>query len=226
MNNMGECFIKPSVNSSSGIGCRVLDVHNGIDQRTGNSIQEILSFYQSDFIVQEKIGANESLRKLSPDSINTFRIISYIWNGQIRIVPGVLRLGRIGKDVDNTHAGGIFVGVQQDGILREMAFTECHEVFFEHPDTHTVFDGYQIPQFNKVLLAVQEAHSHVPQIGIGHWDFTIDHKGTVVLIEGNMRYGGPWIIQMAHGEGLFGDDTDEILDSIKEKRRRFPFSYK
>lgn len=201
-------------------------MHNGIDERTGNSVQEILSFYKSDFIVQEKIVANESLRKLSPDSINTFRIISYIWNGEIRIVPAVLRLGRIGKDVDNAHAGGIFVGVQQDGTLREKAFTEFHEVFLKHPDTHAVFDGYQIPQFNKVLLAVQEAHSCVPQIGIVHWDFTIDYKGMPVLIEGNMRYGAAWVIQMAHGIGMFGDDTTEILEYIKDRRRRFPFSYK
>ena len=99
-------------------------------------------------------------------------------------------------------------------------------MFFKHPDTHTVSDGYQIPQFNKILLAVQKAHSRVPQIGIVHWDFTIDHKGMPVLIEANMRYGGAWVIHIAHGIGIFRDDTIEILEYIKDKRRRFPFSYK
>ena len=62
------------------------------------------------------------------------------------------------------------------------------------------------------------------ELSIG--DFIIDYKGTPVLIEGNMWYGSSWLIQMTHGVELYGDDTAEILESIKEKRRRFPFSCK
>lgn len=29
-----------------------------------------------------------------------------------------------GKDVDNAHVGGIFIGISDDGILQEKGFTE------------------------------------------------------------------------------------------------------
>lgn len=38
-----------------------------------------------------------------------------------------------------------------------------------------------------------------------------------MMIEANIRGGGIWVIQMAHGCGVFGDDTAEILKFISNK---------
>lgn len=219
LGNSSDCFIKPTVETGSGIGCRVLRMNKGIDEFTGETAQTIIQNYGKNFIVQERIICHDAIRKISPDSVNTFRIISYIWNGKICLAPIVLRIGRKGKFVDNAHAGGMFVGVRNDGTLLKQAFTEFRDVFSEHPDSHTVFEGYYIPNFDEVKKAAAEAHAYMPQNGIIHWDFTIDKDGNVVFIEGNMRYGGFWIIQMAHGEGVFGENTEEILNFARDKRR-------
>ena len=223
---LSECFIKPSIDSSSGVGCRVLNMHDGIDTRTKDTAEEIIRDYKDNFTIQEKVVCHDSLRKLSPDSVNTFRVMSYIWNNEIHVAPAVLRIGRTGKDVDNAHAGGLFVGIESDGSLCDKAFTEMHDIFTEHPDTHVEFKDYQIPLFKKVGSAAYEAHARIPQIGIINWDFTVDHDGKVVLIEGNMRYGSCWLIQMAHGVGMFEDNTADILRYLKNKRKEYPFSYK
>lgn len=222
---LGECFFKPSIDSSSGVGCCVLNMQDGKDTLTGKTAEEIIR-NKYNFSIQEKIVCHDSLRILSPDSVNTFRIISYIWNDEIHLTPAILRIGRAGKDVDNAHAGGMFIGIQSDGSLCDKAFTEFHDIFLEHPDTHTVFKGYQIPLFKNVCSAAYEAHSHIPQVGIINWDFTIDHDGNVVLIEGNMRYGSCWLIQMAHGVGMFEDNTADVLEYLKNKRKEYPFNYK
>ena len=59
-------------------------------------------------------------------------------------------------------------------------------------------------------------------VGVVNWDFTIDEYGNPVLIEGNMRLGGIWVFQMAHGKGAFGDKTSEILEWVKIMKQSSP----
>ena len=46
--------------------------------------------------------------------------------------------------MDNAHAGGMFIGVNDLGELNDEAFTEFGKRYKEHPDTHTVFKGYKL----------------------------------------------------------------------------------
>lgn len=134
-----------------------------------------------------------------------------------------MRIGRGQSKVDNAHAGGMFIGVGDDGRLEPVAFTEFRNTFSIHPDTNIVFDGYQIHDFPKVLDAAESLHALLPEIGIYSWDFTLDKSGTPVLIEANTRKGSIWLNQKAWGKGVFGDDTEEILEFIKEKEKDMPF---
>ena len=111
--------------------------------------------------------------------------MTYIWKGQIDVVPVVMRIGRNGNYLDNAHAGGMFIALDKDGTLHKHAFTEFREVFLRHPDTHLRFEGYQIPLLPKVVEAAQRMHTAIPQLGVVNWDFTIDEEGNPVLIEAN-----------------------------------------
>ena len=105
----------------------------------------------------------------------------------------------------------MFIAVDDDGTLHKTAFTEFKNTFTEHPDTGLKFEGWKIHDFPKVRDAARRMHEAVPQVGVINWDFTIGEDGEAVLMEGNMRSGSIWLIEMAHGKAVFGDDTAEIL---------------
>ena len=212
----GEFFIKPSVDSGSGVGCQVNQIHNGIDQLTNESIIKIIQSKGDNWVMQKRIKCHESIADIYPNSVNTFRIMTYIWKNEICYVPVILRIGQGGANVDNAHAGGMFIAIDEDGTLHDKAFTEFNLTFEEHPDTHLKYKGYKIPLFPDVLKAAIRCHSFLPQVGCINWDFTIDESGKPVLIEANIRGGGIWAFEMAHGTGIFGDKTAEILRWIRQ----------
>lgn len=74
---LGKVFIKPTVDSSSGRGCTVLNLHNGIDEESGKSAVEIVESYGKNFAIQELIESHAEVANLHPQSINTFRIMTY-----------------------------------------------------------------------------------------------------------------------------------------------------
>ena len=52
-------------------------------------------------------------------------------------------------------------------------------------------------------------------IGVVNWDFTIDSNGEPILIEANLDGGSIWLIEMAHGKGPFGDNTEDVLKWLR-----------
>lgn len=216
----GKVFIKPAVGASSGRGCAILNLHAGIDELSGKSIEEMVCALEPDFVIQECIKCHPSVAALHEQSVNTFRVVTYRWKDRIEHVPSFLRMG-IGENfVDNAHAGGIFIAIDDDGKLHERAFTEFNEQYTEHPDSHIIFAGYSILLFKEVLATAERMHMAIPQLGVVNWDFTLDEAGNPLLLEANTRWGGIWAIQISHGCGLFGDKTAEILRWLREMKSK------
>lgn len=208
----GTCFAKPTTDSGSGKGCRLFD--------KGKDKISLLKSMGDNFVVQERIICSDDIRCIYPGSVNTFRVITYIWDGKIQIAPVIMRIGRNGSYLDNAHAGGIFIAVSNDGTLHKMAFTEFRDVFYEHPDTHVIFEGYKIHNFEEVLNSAVKMHMALPQLGVINWDFTIDKENKPVLIEANTSDGSIWLPQMAWGKGVFGKDTISILEWLREENSK------
>lgn len=218
LSNAGEVFLKPSIDSNSGKGCSILNVKNSKDILTSNSIEKILVEAGNNFNVQEKILNCKSISALNESSINTFRVTTYIWRGKIFHFPLILRIGRVGKILDNAHQGGLFIGVDDYGTLMDCAYTEFQERFIKHPDSGVVFCGYKIPETAKILNAAYQLHSKIPQVGMISWDLTVDDKGEAVVIELNLTGQAVWISQMAHGKSAFEENTAGILRWIGKNR--------
>lgn len=213
--NIGEAVIKPTVDSGSGKNVRFLMIEEGVDKVSGATLEKIIESYTDDFNIQECIKNHPVLTKLNPSSVNTFRVVTYIWNGKIFHMPVALRIGQGGNRLDNAHAGGMFIGVSESGELGKSAFTEFKDEFTKHPDTGTIFEGYIIPQVPSVIDAAYKMHARTPQLKVMSWDLTIDEQGNVVLIEVNTIGQTVWFPQMANGKSAFGNNTAEILKSIK-----------
>ena len=214
-----DLFIKPSVDTSSGIGCAIINVKNGQDIYSNKSITDIFKDYKGDFIVQKIVKCSESIRKLYPDSVNTFRVTTYRWKNKIYHFPVTMRLGVGGSHIDNAHAGGFCVGIKDNGQLLKVAKTEFKKEYLEHPDTKTIFENYQVNNFKKVIDSAYKMHGLIPQVGIVWWDFTIDESEEPVLIEANFFRGSNWLQQICHGTGVFGDNTEEVLEWLKAIRK-------
>lgn len=224
MYDIGEVFIKPTVDSCSGQNCRIINIKKGKVNIDGKekTLSELIEMYGSDFLIQEKVICSDDIRNIYKESVNTFRIITYIWEGDIYHAPSLMRIGRGGAEVDNAHAGGIFIGVSDEGYLREKAFTEFRNSFERHPDTNVLFAGYRIDGFNKVLSTAKTMHARLAQVGVVNWDFTIDSHGDPIIIEANMNLGGSiWLSEMANGCGPFGERLEPILRWIRSEEKRW-----
>ncbi len=224
-----KVFVKPSVGTSGGKGCKLYtDISNKYNSRS-DLLDEIYADFNNNFVVQEALTNCKSLSVLHPASLNTFRIITYIVGDEIKVAPITMRMGRSGAVIDNASAGGIVIGVDQEGNLMDQAQATSagdsgEGLSFrcsEHPDSHIVFKDHKIPEVASVVQAAKKMHSAVPQLGIVNWDFTVTLDGEPCLIEANCEFcGGYDLIQTVHGQGIFGDDTPYILAYAKFLRSK------
>lgn len=210
------CFGKPTVDSNSGKMCDVYKFENGVDTISGRKAEEVLDSMGYNFCFQELIENCESVSKLHKNSLNTFRITTYLWKGKVWHFPVIMRIGQGESVLDNAHKGGMFIGLSDDGTLNECAFTEFQNRYYKHPDSGIEFNGYKIPELKLALAAVEKVHQRIPQIGMISWDAVVNESGKTVIIEMNVQDQSVWLPQMAHGKGAFGENTADVLSWVKK----------
>lgn len=220
-----QFFVKPATGSCSGKSCKLVtesDVfainRNALVINNNNGD----GGYSSNYVIQEVVKTHTSISALHPESVNTFRIITYLWKDTIETMPVILRIGRGKSNVDNAHAGGMFIAVHSDGSLGDHAVTEFNQQFTKHPDSGIVFKDYVIASYDKMILAAKRMHEMVPQIGVVNWDFTVDADGEPILIEANISGGSIWLPQMVHGVGAFEERTEEVLQWLRFMKKLKP----
>ncbi len=148
---------------------------------------------KSDFLFQECVKQHPVLNKLSPSSLNTIRIDTFIdKDGKIDIISAFIRMSIRNLHIDNISSGGCQVGILlEEGKLKKNGYSLIQstgiEVFTEHPLTHTLFENFTIPFFNEAKQLTILAARLMPGIRLIGWDVAIGETGPV-LIEGNSDY--------------------------------------
>lgn len=214
-----DLVAKVTVDTNSGKGVKVLQIEEEIDKMTNQSIEQIMSSMGNNFVIQEKIEQNEAFSKIYENAVNTLRVITYMTGKEIKVAPIVMRIGQGGAMVDNAHAGGMFIGVSDEGKLLKEAYTDYQNRYTQHPNTGVVFEGYPLPCLDKIKESAIRLHKKLPMLDYISWDFTVDKDENVVLIEANLQSQSTWMPQMAHGKSFCGDDTAEILNKLKNRKR-------
>lgn len=206
-----EVICKPTQESGSGRG--ILFWNN-------SQIKEIEDFLNDssnkDFIVQQLICQHDALSKINPTSVNTIRICSLLRPDKVVVLSSCLRMGVGASRVDNHHAGGMSCGINDDGTLEKYAYYMDGTKVAKHPNG-VVFEGYNVPSYNKIVELVREAHQIIGNFKLVGWDIAVDKNGDPVLIECNMRKNGIELHQFSNGP-LFGDLTEMVLDEVFEKK--------
>jgi len=138
-------------------------------------------------VVQELMRQDPRMSVFSPHSVNTLRLITMLTKqNEVILVNGSMRSGVGASFVDNWSAGGVSVGVDcERGVLKKFAFDRKWRRFAAHPTSGAVFEGYPIPEWDRVRAAavsIQKAFSFYRLLGL---DLAIGVGGEPLLIEIN-----------------------------------------
>ena len=170
---------------------------DGIEHDIDDLINIILS---ADYLLQETITQHEKMSLLCSSSVNTIRLQTVMdKDGHVIPFGAMVRIGREGSSVDNWAKGGIIVGINDNGRLKEIGLLKPQygTTTNKHPDTHLVFKDYEIPYFQEAVNKAIELHKILYRSHSIGWDIAITENGPL-FIEGNDRWEIS-MVQAVHG---------------------------
>ncbi len=197
--------IKPAVYSGEGAGIFFYEKkdHHDIDLGT------LMKSYGTNYIVQEVTEQHQTLASIHPESLNTIRVISFLFRGEVHISSAILRMGVADSRLDNISAGGLACPISPDGSLGSKAMNKRSQWTASHPGG-TIFNRVLVPSYQRVLAIIRDAHQDIAHFRILGWDFAIDKDGNPIFIEYN---GAPGMNQVSCGP-LFGTLTESVLNTV------------
>ena len=201
----GRFVLKPSVDSGEGRQIRFFD---GADSSAA-AVEAAFARMGDNFIAQEIVEQHGTIRRLNPDSLNTLRIITFLFENEVRVLSAILRIGGKGAKVDNIGAGGFACAVNPDGRLSRFAINRRSERCETTPDG-VRFDSVTVPGYGEAVRTVRRLHQRLAHFKIIGWDMAINENAEPVLIEYNTAPGQN---QYCCGP-TFGDLTEKVLTDV------------
>lgn len=155
--------------------------------------------HNSDYIFQELVIQHPRMSELYSKSVNTMRMVTVrsLKDGNIHLMPSILRVGANGSFVDNTSQGGLAVGFNlETGQLNKYGF---HKPQFglrteTHPDSGVRLSEFYIPFIKEAEEKAMYFHSMLKDIHSIGWDIAIGENGPI-FVEGNDNWeiNGPQV---------------------------------
>ena len=201
-----KMVIKPSIDSGGGNNVIVFELMGDLTDHKNLTLEELISSYDKNFIIQNYFIQHEQMSKLNKSSVNTIRMETLLVNGNVEILNTFVRMGTEGSKIDNINSGGFYCFVNLDGILSKNIFDASGKLLSE-TERKIKPELIKIPNFNRIQEDVKKLHKQICHFRMVSWDITIDKKGKTVLIEFNVFGQG---IAQERGP-VFGKFTDEIL---------------
>ena len=208
-------IIKPSLHSGGSKNIHLLHISDNqmyldTDRITVSDLEED---YQSGFIIQKRIEQYENISNIYHHSVNTLKIMTFRFAGEIHLLSAIIRFGNKGNFVDNMQAGGFSCAINNEGYVNDFGIDYNLNKYKEHPLNKTQFANLKIPNYKDLIDRLKIMHEQLHYFGIISWDIAIGKTGTPILVEYNLRYQSIVLHQLNNGP-LFGDFTDSILEDI------------
>lgn len=170
-------------------------------------------------LIEELIVQDEKWGALSPNSINTIRVVTTIVGDNVKIIFAGARIGSGKTIADNFHQGGqgVLVDIEKGVLVGNGIDKALNES--EKSITGIKFDGFEIPYWEEARKMVKEAAKINPNIHIVGWDVSISKNGPLI-IEGN-RGPGFDLVQVLMKKGtkyMFEDLKREVKEFEKNKK--------
>lgn len=198
-------IFKPSLDTYGGSGIVFYDREN-----EAQDIHALFDHFRKNFVVQRLVRQHPDLSRLNESSLNTIRVLSLHFKGQVHILSSQLRIGGKGARVDNIGSGGCACPINPDGSLTGKGVTRQSAWTDESP-TGIKLDTVTVPFYQDVIDTVKRLHPTLPYFDLIGWDFAVDEQGQPVLVEFNLEPGQN---QIGSGEPTFGDLSDEVFDDV------------
>jgi hypothetical protein len=210
----GRYILKPTRDTGEGMNICFFSGEDG-----EKTIQALLDSYGgNDYIVQKVLTQHPDMARMNPTSVNTVRVVTLVRNGQAQILSTIVRIGGQGNLLDNIAQGGYQAVVDENGCLKQYAYTHKggKDMHVEQTDSGFRFAGYPIPCWPEIQKTALDLALRLPHLKLIGWDFMVNDQSQVVMIEYNCDFG-----QNQENCGpTFGDQTDEILDEIFITKRK------
>ena len=209
-------FVKRATDCGGASGVHYLE--NKTHEQFLEDFNAIVDKISTDIAIQRQVVQHPDISKLNPNAVNTMRILSVLHkDGSVKVYSSLLRIGGGKGHVDNYCSGGVAVGIDDQGKLKEYGYYLNGDRLSKHPVSGKTFLGCVIPSFEQAKELVQKAHIYVPHFRMVSWDVAIEEDGTPILIEANLSDGQLDLHQLTNGP-LFGKDTKNVLDEVFNKR--------
>lgn len=190
--NKTKLFLKPT-GGQGGYGIFTIKRVGALYLVNGEE-KDLSLFIQSlpnvSFILQRGILQTEQMNNINPDSVNTLRVVVQRNGDKMQMKTCIIRMGRKGKEVDNSAQGGISVNVNiQTGEVASTATSEHGGgVITMHPDTRRLFAGICINNWESVKYQIESIGTKLIDFNNIALDIALTEDG-VLLLEFNFRYG-------------------------------------
>ena len=207
---------KPGRNSSGGHNVRKIVLTGQNNKVKTKEVRSLFETKVLDFVIQRQLEQHELMSRFNETSINTFRITTLYLNGKVSLLSCITRMGGVGSFVDNTGGGGIMVGVNPDGKMKEYG---CGCECIKRDSANGVkFKDVSFSFLPSVIEFLLEHHKKsFPLCKLIGWDVCIDKDAKPIIIEINSSQPGIFYEQIASGP-IFGDRTDEVIKYVKNKK--------
>lgn len=140
-------------------------------------------------LLEEVIQQHSDISKVYPYAVNTVRIVTLLKDDVCHFLCSFMRFGQGGSVIDNLHAGGIILGVNEETGIIETNGVDWNGIVYEnHPDTGQKLMGFKIPHYDLAREITEKAIRRVPGINYVGWDVAIC-QDKAVIIEGNSQPG-------------------------------------
>lgn len=207
-----EIVIKPAINHGGGRNISFLQMKDLED----NDFGKLLKRYDSDFIIQRKIIQHDELEKINSSSVNTARVYSFLFKGNVYVLSFFLRTGFPGNNIDNISGGGIAIPVDDNGFFYPFGYDNKMNTYAKHPSGYT-FRGNQMPGYHAIIDCVKKLHKRFSYYGIIGWDITVGVNEEPIIVEYNLTDTFIKHSQVVHGP-FFRDLTEEVLAEVFHKK--------
>lgn len=201
-----EIICKPSVDSGGGRSIRFLSR----EAVTPDALDSLIRDFGGNFIVQKIVKQHAFMNRLNADSLNTMRITTFLYKGEIHLLYCAIRFGSPGKRLDNVTSGGGYTPLSKDGRIMDPS------VLQSSGDHDLGDEQLQVPSWQEVMQLTRKLHYKLAHFQIIHWDVALRADGTPIIIEYNLIDSTP-PIQRESGP-VFGDMTDVVLQELASGR--------
>lgn len=101
--------------------------------KVGQFDKSILDEYRQDYVIQECIVQHSQYEEFNSSSVNTEKIISFLFKGNVYILTSILRVGAPGSCTDTASTGsGYTVGIGSNGRLNDKGYSIYGDIRYKN----------------------------------------------------------------------------------------------